>query len=216
MMHLRAVPSRLRTPANNKPYGRLKTIQPSATYRKGWVLVCVPTVSNPTTTPGKLTSGPDPESNHNSEYDNMKGSLGKIMQQAQEMQGKMQEAQAELAQMEIVGESGAGLVKVTMNGKHEVRDVVIDPSVFDEDRELLEDLMAAAINDAVQRVNTKSQERMSELTGGLNLPAGMNLPFRTHGGVFPITHPVDRSPARAAGCGCKDRAAHGLSPAAAG
>ena len=139
--------------------------------------VCVPTVSNPTTTPGKLTSGPDPESNHYSEYDNMKGSLGKIMQQAQEMQGKMQEAQAELAQMEIIGESGAGLVKVTMNGKHEVRDVVIDPSVFDEDRELLEDLMAAAINDAVQRVNTKSQERMSELTGGLNLPAGMNLPF---------------------------------------
>lgn len=107
----------------------------------------------------------------------MKGSIGKMMQQAQEMQGKMQEAQAELARMEITGESGAGLVKVTMNGKHEVSDVVIDPSVFEEDRELLEDLMAAAINDAVQRVSNKSQERMSEVTGGLDLPPGMNLPF---------------------------------------
>ncbi|HLQ86377.1 MAG TPA: YbaB/EbfC family nucleoid-associated protein [Salinisphaeraceae bacterium] len=107
----------------------------------------------------------------------MKGSLGKIMQQAQEMQTKMQEAQAELARMEISGESGAGLVKVVMNGKHEVSRVVIDPSVFEEDRELLEDLVAAAVNDAVQRVNTKSQEQMSELTGGLNLPPGMNLPF---------------------------------------
>jgi len=107
----------------------------------------------------------------------MKGSLGKIMQQAQEMQGKMQQVQDELAQMEITGESGAGLVKVTMTGKHEVSKVVIDPSVFEDDRELLEDLVAAAINDAVQRVNTQSQEKMSELTGGLNLPPGMNLPF---------------------------------------
>ncbi len=99
------------------------------------------------------------------------------MQQAQEMQGKMQEAQAELAKLEVTGEAGAGLVKVTMTGKHEVRNVVIDPSVFEEDRELLEDLMAAAINDAVQRVSTQSQEKMSELTGGMNLPPGMNLPF---------------------------------------
>lgn len=107
----------------------------------------------------------------------MKGSIGKLMQQAQEMQGKMQQAQEELARMEVTGESGAGLVKVTMTGRHEVRNVEIDPSVFDEDRELLEDLMAAAINDAVQRVNTTSQEKMSELTGGLNLPPGINLPF---------------------------------------
>ncbi len=99
------------------------------------------------------------------------------MQQAQEMQGKMQEAQAELAKLEVTGEAGAGLVKVTMTGKHEVRNVVIDPSVFEEDRELLEDLMAAAINDAVQRVSTQSQEKMSEMTGGMNLPPGMNLPF---------------------------------------
>lgn len=107
----------------------------------------------------------------------MKGSIGKIMQQAQEMQGKMQQAQDELARLEVTGESGAGLVKVTMTGKHEVRNVEIDSSVFEEDQDLLEDLMAAAINDAVQRVNATSQEKMSELTGGLNLPPSMNLPF---------------------------------------
>ena len=100
-----------------------------------------------------------------------------MMQQAQEMQGKMQEVQDELARMEVTGEAGAGLVKISMTGKHEVRNVDIDPSVFEEDRELLEDLTAAAINDAVQRVNDISQEKMSELTGGLNLPPGMNLPF---------------------------------------
>ena len=100
-----------------------------------------------------------------------------MMQQAQEMQGKMQAAQEELAHMEVTGEAGAGLVKVTMTGKHEVRNVDVDASVFEEDRELLEDLVAAAINDAVQRVNSISQEKMSELTGGLNLPPGMNLPF---------------------------------------
>src|SRR5699024_11771482 len=107
----------------------------------------------------------------------MKGPLGKMMQQAQEMQGKMQEVQDELARMEVTGEAGAGLVKISMTGKHEVRNVDIDPSVFEEDRELLEDLTAAAINDAVQRVNDISQEKMSELTGGMNLPPGMNLPF---------------------------------------
>ncbi|ROO28288.1 hypothetical protein SAOR_06130 [Salinisphaera orenii MK-B5] len=107
----------------------------------------------------------------------MKGSIGKIMQQAQAMQGKMQEAQEELAKMEITGESGAGLVKVVMTGKHEVKNVIIDPSVFEEDREFAEDLMAAAINDAVQRVDAASKEKMSELTGGMDLPPGMNLPF---------------------------------------
>ena len=107
----------------------------------------------------------------------MKGSIGKIMQQAQAMQGKMQEAQEELAKMEITGESGAGLVKVVMTGKHEVKNVIIDPSVFEEDREFAEDLMAAAINDAVQRVDAASKEKMSELTGGMDLPPGMTLPF---------------------------------------
>jgi len=106
----------------------------------------------------------------------MKGAIGKIMQQAQEMQGKMQEAQEELARMEITGEAGAGMVKVTMTGKHEVRKVTIDPAVYEEDRELLEDLIAAACNDAVQRVNRTTQDKMSELTGGMNLPPGMNFP----------------------------------------
>jgi len=107
----------------------------------------------------------------------MKGQLGKIMQQAQAMQGKMKEAQEEMAKMEITGESGAGLVKVVMNGKHEVKNVVIDPRVFEEDREFAEDLVAAAINDAVQRVSTTTKEKMSEMTGGMDLPEGMNLPF---------------------------------------
>ncbi|MES1927763.1 hypothetical protein SADO_00865 [Salinisphaera dokdonensis CL-ES53] len=107
----------------------------------------------------------------------MKGQLGKIMQQAQAMQGKMQEAQEEMAKMEITGESGAGLVKVVMNGKHEVKNVVIDSSVFEEDREFAEDLIAAAINDAVQRVSATTKEKMSEMTGGMDLPPGMNLPF---------------------------------------
>ncbi|KEZ76253.1 YbaB/EbfC family nucleoid-associated protein [Salinisphaera hydrothermalis] len=107
----------------------------------------------------------------------MKGSIGKIMQQAQAMQGKMQEAQKELAQMEITGEAGAGLVKVVMTGKHEVKKVNIDPSVLEEDPEFLEDLVAAAINDAVQHVETASKEKMSEMTGGMDLPEGMNFPF---------------------------------------
>lgn len=107
----------------------------------------------------------------------MKGSIGKLMQQAQAMQGKMQQAQEELANMEVTGESGAGLVKVTMNGRHEVRAVRIDDSVFEDDREMLEDLIAAACNDAVQRITQTTQEKMSELTGGMNLPPGMNLPF---------------------------------------
>lgn len=107
----------------------------------------------------------------------MKGSIGKLMQQAQAMQGKMQEAQKELAQMEISGESGAGMVTVVMTGKHEVKKVTIDPSALEEDPEFLEDLVAAAINDAVQRVEVQSREKMSEMTGGLNLPEGMNFPF---------------------------------------
>lgn len=107
----------------------------------------------------------------------MKGSIDKLMQQAQAMQGKVQEAQEELATMEVAGEAGAGLVKVVMTGKYEVRAVQIDDSVFEEDREMLEDLIAAAFNDAVQRVARTTREKMSELTGGMELPPGMNLPF---------------------------------------
>lgn len=106
----------------------------------------------------------------------MKGSIGKLMQQAQEMQGKVQEAQEELAHMEVTGESGAGLVQVVMTGKYEVRKVNVDDSLLQEDREMVEDLVAAAINDAVQRVTTATQEKMSEVSGGMNLPPGMNFP----------------------------------------
>ena len=107
----------------------------------------------------------------------MKGGLGNLMKQAQEMQANMEKAQAELASMEVTGESGGGLVKVTMTGKHEVRRVVIDDSLLADDKDMLEDLVAAAINDAVHKVEVTTQERMSGLTSGMNLPAGMKLPF---------------------------------------
>jgi DNA-binding YbaB/EbfC family protein len=107
----------------------------------------------------------------------MKGGLGNLMKQAQEMQASMQRAQEELASLEVTGESGGGLVKVTMTGKHEVKRVVIDDSLVGEDKDMLEDLVAAAINDAVHKVESTTQERLAGLTGGLNLPAGMKLPF---------------------------------------
>ncbi|MEX2525083.1 MAG: YbaB/EbfC family nucleoid-associated protein [Gammaproteobacteria bacterium] len=107
----------------------------------------------------------------------MKGGFGNIMKQAQEMQENLQKAQEEIAKMEVTGESGAGLVKVTMTGKHDVRKVDIDDSLVGEDKEMLEDLVAAAVNDANRRVERETQEKMSEFTSGLNLPPGMNLPF---------------------------------------
>ena len=107
----------------------------------------------------------------------MKGAMGNLMKQAQKMQEDMQKAQEELARAEIVGESGGGLVKITMNGRHEVRRVEIDDSLVGDDKEMLEDLIAAACNDAVHRIEEKSKEQMSGLTAGLNLPPGMKLPF---------------------------------------
>ena len=107
----------------------------------------------------------------------MKGGLGNLMKQAQEMQANMQKAQEKLADMEVTGESGGGLVKVTMTGRHEVRRVVIDDSLLSDDKDMLEDLVAAAINDATHMVETTTQEQMSSLTAGLNLPPGMKLPF---------------------------------------
>lgn len=107
----------------------------------------------------------------------MKGALGNLMRQAQQMQEQMQRMQEEIAKMEVTGESGAGMVKVTMNGRHEVKGVEIDPSVFEEEKEFLEDLIAAAVNDAVQRVQSTTQERTSELTSGLNLPPGFKMPM---------------------------------------
>ena len=107
----------------------------------------------------------------------MKGGLGNLMKQAQEMQASMQRAQEELASLEVTGESGGGLVKVTMTGKHEVRRVAIDDSLVGDDKDMLEDLVAAAINDAVHRIEDATKERMTGLTSGLNLPPGMKLPF---------------------------------------
>lgn len=105
----------------------------------------------------------------------MKGAIGNLMKQAQAMQAKVQKLQEELADTEVTGESGAGLVKVTMTCKHEVRSVRLDDSVLSEDKELLEDLLAAAVNDALKRVADTTQDKMSEVTGGMNLPPGMNL-----------------------------------------
>lgn len=106
----------------------------------------------------------------------MKGQLGNLMRQAQQMQEKMQAAQEEAAKAEVEGQSGAGMVKITMNGKYAVKRVQIDDAALAEDREFLEDLVAAAINDAVGRVEASTAERMSDITSGLNLPPGMNIP----------------------------------------
>jgi DNA-binding YbaB/EbfC family protein len=111
----------------------------------------------------------------------MKGGLGNLMKQAQQMQEQMQrqlaQAQEELAKMEITGEAGGGMVKVVMSGRHDVRRVSIDPALMGDDKEMLEDLLAAAVNDAVQRVESATQAKMSGLTSGLNLPPGFKLPF---------------------------------------
>jgi len=107
----------------------------------------------------------------------MRGNIGNLMKQAQAMQDRMQKAQAEVALLEVVGESGGGMVKVTMTGKHEVKRVQIEPSVAGEDREMLEDLVAAAFNDAVHRVEARTQEKMSGVMAGMQLPPGMKMPF---------------------------------------
>ena len=102
---------------------------------------------------------------------------GNMMKQAMALQANMKKAQDEIAAMEITGESGGGMVKVTMNGKHEVKRVQIEPSVASEDREMLEDLIAAAFNDAVNRLEQQSQQRMSSVMSGVALPPGFKLPF---------------------------------------
>lgn len=107
----------------------------------------------------------------------MKGGMGNLMKQAQQLQANMQKAQAEIAAMEVTGESGGGMVKVTINGRHEAKRVQIDPSVPLDDREMVEDLVAAAFNDAVHRLEATTQEKMSGLMGGMNLPPGLKLPF---------------------------------------
>lgn len=106
----------------------------------------------------------------------MKGGIAGLMKQAQQMQDNMKKMQDSLGGIEVEGQSGAGMVKITMTCKHDVRRVTIDPSVMD-DKEMLEDLVAAAVNDAVRRVESTTQEKMSGFTSGLNLPPGFKLPF---------------------------------------
>ncbi|AZQ83461.1 YbaB/EbfC family nucleoid-associated protein [Colwellia sp. Arc7-635] len=107
----------------------------------------------------------------------MKGGMGNLMKQAQQMQAKMAKAQEELAKMEVIGESGAGMVKVTMTGNHNVRRVAIDDSLMADDKDMLEDLVAAAMNDAVRRVEEQNKDKMGALTGGMQMPPGMKMPF---------------------------------------
>jgi nucleoid-associated protein EbfC len=103
--------------------------------------------------------------------------MNQFVKQAQALQANMQKAQAEIANLEVTGESGGGMVKVQMTGRHEVKRVQIEPSIIGEDREMLEDLVAAAINDAVHRLEAASQAKMSAAMGGLSLPPGVKLPF---------------------------------------
>lgn len=107
----------------------------------------------------------------------MKGGMGNLMKQAQQMQAKMAKAQEEIAKMEVTGEAGAGMVKVTMTGNHNVRRVDIDQSLMEDDKEMVEDLVAAAFNDAVRRVEEQNKEKMGALTGGMQMPPGMKMPF---------------------------------------
>ncbi|MCE2660372.1 MAG: YbaB/EbfC family nucleoid-associated protein [Rubrivivax sp.] len=107
----------------------------------------------------------------------MKGQLAGLMKQAQAMQENLKRAQDELANVEVEGQSGAGLVKVTMTCKHDVKRVAIDPTLLADDKDMLEDLVAAAFNDAIRRAEEVSSERMGKLTAGLQLPPGMKMPF---------------------------------------
>ncbi|MBT4838131.1 MAG: YbaB/EbfC family nucleoid-associated protein [Methylococcales bacterium] len=108
----------------------------------------------------------------------MKGVLGNFMKQAQDMQDNMQKAQKELSNMEVVGESGGGMVKITMTGKHEVKSVDIDNVLLSDDKEMLEDLVAAAFNSAVQKVAKENEEKMSGMVSGVNLPPGLGDIFK--------------------------------------
>lgn len=107
----------------------------------------------------------------------MKGGLSGLMKQAQQLQANMQKAQEELARMEVTGEAGGGMVKVVMTGKHEVRRITLDDKIIGDDKEMLEDLIAAAVNDAVNKIETETRERFSGMTAGMGLPGGMKLPF---------------------------------------
>jgi DNA-binding YbaB/EbfC family protein len=107
----------------------------------------------------------------------MKNQLAGLMKQAQAMQDNVKKAQEAIAALEVEGQAGAGLIKVVMTGRHDVKRVTIDPSLLGEDKDMLEDLLAAAVNDAVRKVEAASQAKMAEVAGGLSLPPGFKLPF---------------------------------------
>jgi DNA-binding YbaB/EbfC family protein len=107
----------------------------------------------------------------------MKNPLGSLMKQAQQMQEQMQSAQEELSNLEVEGEAGGGMVRLTMTCRHEVRNIQVDDALLGEDKDMLEDILAAAFNDALRKVEKTTQDKMSGMTSGLNLPAGMKLPF---------------------------------------
>jgi len=107
----------------------------------------------------------------------MKNQLAGLMKQAQAMQDNMKKVQEAIAALEVEGQAGAGMVKVVMTGRHDVKRVTIDPSLLGEDKDMLEDLIAAAVNDAVRKIEAASQEKMASVAGGLGLPAGFKLPF---------------------------------------
>jgi DNA-binding YbaB/EbfC family protein len=107
----------------------------------------------------------------------MKGGIGNLMKQAQQMQANLQKAQEELGKIEVTGQAGGGMVRVVMTGRHEATRVELEPDLLQEDKEMLEDLLAAAINDAVHKVEKTVQEKMSGMTAGMGLPGGMKLPF---------------------------------------
>jgi len=107
----------------------------------------------------------------------MKGGIGNLMRQAQQMQENMQKAQEELAALEVTGESGAGMVRIVLNGRHEAKKVSIEPKLLTEDLEMLEDLVVAAVNDAARKIEERTKEKYAGLMSGMNLPPGMKLPF---------------------------------------
>src|SRR5690606_5863862 len=146
----------------------------------------------------------------------MKGGMAGLMKQAQQMQEKMQKMQEELANAEVTGQSGAGLVSVVMTGRHDVRRVTIDESLLTEDKEVLEDLIAAAVNDAVRKVEKNSQEKMAGRTAGLNLPDGFTVAFsagRPSNELLPADPSVARRPEGPARGRSQNRTAHGAAPA---
>ena len=106
-----------------------------------------------------------------------KGGMGNMMRQAQKMQENVQKVQEEIARMEVEGQSGAGLVKITMTGRHDVKRVQIDDSLFEDDKEMLEDLIAAAVNDAVRNIESTQKEKMDKATAGMQMPPGFKMPF---------------------------------------